>query len=225
MKSRQYSVRVYETEIDNDEEFIEFFKINSVLLKNNLILLKGEVSNKIQLFLKSLSLDFIINPNLSKSFTKNINIENNLKEVEKQKELESEKDIEIEIYKKEIALNQSLLNEKNKNLNKNNITILDSLIRSGKQVNIDGDLVLFSRINSGASVYVNGNFIATQLIEGKVLCNGDFMLFNSSPKAYIEFHGIELTNSLNNKLNKVEFKNNEIIITPVLKEEINWVTS
>lgn len=237
MKNRQYSVRVYDTQIENEEEFIKFFKTNYILLKNNIIFLRGEVSEKIRLFLQSLSLDFIINPTLSKSDKKNDDFINSdvKKEIEqkervKKKELIDEKEnnqinLEIEKYKKEIAQNQILLNDQSKALVKNNITIIDKIVRSGMQLNIPGDLILFSRVNSAASIYVDGNFISTQLIEGKILCNGFFMLFYSSSKAYIEFHGIELTNSkLKNKLNRVEFKNNEIIIQPVLQEEITWGT-
>lgn len=220
MKNRQYSARVYETTIENDEEFINFIKIKSVLLKNNIIFLRGEVSEKIKLLLKSLSLDFIINPHLSKSYKQNISVDDNLKQDSNTNQNNIE---EIERYKKELIQNRILLNNKDKNSVKNNITIIDKIIRSGRKLNIAGDLILFARVNSGASIYIDGNFIATQNIEGKILCNGLFMLFSSSSKAYIEFHGIELKSSqLNNKLNRVEFKNNEIIIKPVVKEEINW---
>jgi hypothetical protein len=48
-------------------------------------------------------------------------------------------------------------------------------------------------------------------------------MLTSSPKAIIVFHGVEVENRLlEDRLNRVELKNNEIIITPVLKKEINW---
>jgi len=54
-------------------------------------------------------------------------------------------------------------------------------------------------------------------------CDGNFMMMVASPKANIIFHGVEVDNSLlEDKLNRIELKNNEIHITPVIKKEINW---
>ena len=65
--------------------------------------------------------------------------------------------------------------------------------------------------------------IITKVVEGAIRCSGNFMMLTASKKANIIFHGVEVDNSLlENRLNRVELKNNEIIITPVLKKEINW---
>jgi hypothetical protein len=51
------------------------------------------------------------------------------------------------------------------------------------------------------------------------------MILTTSSKANILFHGVEVDNKfLEDKLNKVELKNREIVITPVFQKEINWVS-
>ena len=49
------------------------------------------------------------------------------------------------------------------------------------------------------------------------------MMLNNSPKANIIFHGVEVDNNLlEDRLNRIELIDDEIVITPVLKKEINW---
>ena len=49
------------------------------------------------------------------------------------------------------------------------------------------------------------------------------MMLKASPKANIVFHDVEVDNTyLQERLNRVELINNEIRITPVLKET-SWV--
>jgi hypothetical protein len=74
------------------------------------------------------------------------------------------------------------------------------------------------------TIYIKGNLVITQLVEGAIRCDGNFMMLTASQKANVIFHGVEVENKfLKDKLNKVELKNNEIVITPVFKKEINWV--
>ncbi len=68
--------------------------------------------------------------------------------------------------------------EKLSNRLQNNLRVHDRIVRSGKELNIDGDLLLLSRVNSGAIIYVSGNFIATKIVEGFVWCNGNFMILS-----------------------------------------------
>ncbi|HIC77647.1 MAG TPA: hypothetical protein EYP02_00555 [Sulfurovum sp.] len=83
--------------------------------------------------------------------------------------------------------------------------------------------MLLNRVNSGATIHTTGNLIITQVVDGALRCDGNFMMITASPKANIIFHGVEVDNSLlAKKLNRVELKNNEILITPVIKKEINW---
>ena len=208
MKSKQYSVKIYETEINNEEKFMSFFDANYTLFKDHLIVIQGELPKSIETYLKVKSLKYLHNVDLPKGRSR--------------KALEAELNAE----KTEIAVSQQIAEAKVEELSsrlQNNLTVLDEMIRSGRELNIDGDLLLLNRVNSGATINALGNLIVTKIVEGSIRCNGNFMMLMASPKANIVFHGVEVeTALLENRLNRVELKNNEIIITPVLKKEISW---
>ena len=208
MQSNQYSVKVFETTITDETEFKEFFEVNYTLFKDHLILIKGEMSDEIKKYLQDKKLQYLQNVNLPKGRSR--------KALEK----------EFQILEAEAAINKQIAEAELKKLSnklQNNLTVLDDRVRSGRELNIDGDLLLLNRVNSGATINTTGNLIITQVVEGAIRCHGNFMMLTASPKANIVFHDVEVDNSLlEDRLNRVELKNNEIIITPVLKKEINW---
>jgi len=208
LKSTQYSVKVYETTITDEVKFMDFFDNNHTLFKDHLILIQGECSERIKAYLKKKKLTYLNNVVLPKGRTRKA-----LEKELKAKEVEA-------VVSAQIA--QSKLEELSHQL-QNNLTVLDEMIRSGRELDIKGDLLLLNRVNSGATVKTTGNMIITKVVEGAIRCWGNFMMLTASPKANIVFHGVEVDNTLlKNQLNRVELKNNEIIITPVLKKEINW---
>jgi len=208
VRSNQYSVKVYETTIEDEEEFILFFETNYMLFKDHLILIKGNLSQKIKEYLNSKSLSYLHNIDLPKGRSR--------------KALEEELEIERSASAVSVQIAEAKLKRLSSRL-QNNLTVLDTMIRSGREINIEGDLLLLNRVNSGATLNITGNLIIPNVVEGAVRCSGNFMMLTASPKANIIFHGVEVDNDLlKNKLNRVELKNNEIIITPVLKKEIVW---
>ncbi len=208
MKSNQYSVKIYETRIDDEEKFMSFFDANYTLFKDHLIVIQGKLPKRIETYLKVKKLKYLHDFDLPKGRSR--------------KALESE----LEAEKAQRAVSQQITEAKVEELSsrlQNNLTVLDNMVRSGRELNIEGDLLLLNRVNSGATINALGNVIITKVVEGAIRCNGNFMMLTASPKANIIFHGVEVENNLlANKLNRVELKNNEIIITPVLKKEINW---
>ena len=209
MRTKQYSVKVCEMALVNEDEFISFFEINYILFKDHLIVISGEMTKKVEAYLKQKELQYLVNANLPKGQGR-VAIE---KEIQEQKEQH-----QIEQEQKELELS------KLSNKLQNNLKVRDTLVRSGQELNIDGDLLLLNRVNSGATIIINGNLIITQIVDGAIRCHGNFMMLQASPKANIVFNDIEIDNtSLNERLNKVEFINNQIVITPVLKET-NWVS-
>ena len=208
MKSKQYSVKVFETTVIDEKQFMEFFDINHTLFKDHLIVIQGRISKDIRAYLKKKSLIFLQNKTLPVARIR--------------KALEAE----LNIQKIESDVNQKMAEEKIEQLSdklQNNLTVLDTMVRSGRELNIEGDLLLLNRVNSGATIHTTGNLIITQVVEGALRCDGNFMMITASPKANIIFHGVEVDNELlENKLNRVELKNNEILITPIIKKEINW---
>jgi len=208
LKSKQYSVKVYETTITNEVAFMEFFDNNYTLFKDHLIVISGNLSSTIKVYLENKKLSYLHDVSLPKGRTR--------KALEKELQAEqTERAVLAQISQNEINRLSSQL--------ENNLTVLDEMIRSGREVDIKGDLLLLNRVNSGATIKTTGNLIITKVVEGAIRCAGHFMMLTASPKANIVFHGVEVDNSLlEDRLNRVELKNNEIIITPVLKKEINW---
>ncbi len=230
LHGNQYSVKVYEIEIEDEIKFIHFFDANYTLFQNHLIVIQGELSKKIESYLKEKSLKFIHNVVLPRGKVKNSirkSLEEDL-ESEKIQNLASQKLAEekLEAEKEQSLATQQIAEDKLVELSnklENNLKVLDGIIRSGRELNIEGDLLLLNRVNSGATINISGNLIVTMVVEGSIRCNGNFMMLAASPKANIVFHGIEVDNRLlEDKLNRVELEDNKIKITPVLKKEINW---
>jgi len=210
VKSKQYSVKVYECSIDDEDEFISFFDTNYTLFKDHLILINGDISDTIRDYLDSKPLTFLNNVTLPKGRTR--------------KALEEELNIERRECDIDKIIAQVELEKLSHQL-QNNLTVLDEMVRSGRELDIKGDLLLLNRVNSGAKIHTTGNLIITQLVEGAIRCDGNFMILTTSSKANVIFHDVEVDNKfLKDKLNRVELKNREIVITPVFQKEINWVS-
>ncbi|CAA6826604.1 MAG: Unknown protein [uncultured Sulfurovum sp.] len=208
LKSTQYSIKVFETTITDEIEFMDFFDNNYTLFKDHLIVIKGECSSSIKEYLKSKELTYLNDITLPKGRTRKA-LEEELKA----------QNVDAAVL---AQIAQSELDKLSNQL-QNNLTVLDEIVRSGRELEIKGDLLLLNRVNSGATITTNGNVIITKVVEGAIRCSGNFMMLTASPKANIIFHGVEVDNTLlEDRLNRVELKNNEIIITPVLKKEINW---
>ncbi|HHH19760.1 MAG TPA: hypothetical protein ENK86_04540 [Campylobacterales bacterium] len=209
MKNKQYSVKVFETTVDDAKKFIDFFEANHALFKDHLILLHGEVTPQVTEYLEAKGLHYLTHTTLP--------VGRSRKALEE--EMAAER-IDCEINQRWAEAEISKLS----NQLQNNLTVKDTMIRSGQELQIEGDLLLLNRINSGAMVHTTGNLIVTHQVEGAIRCDGNFMMVSASPKANIIFHGVEVDNSLlENKLNRIELKKNEIVITPVIVEkETSW---
>jgi len=230
LKNRQYTLKVLEMKIDNDEECIAFLDKNYLLFKDHLILIKGEMSDEIKAYLTQKELYYQHDISLPvgrsrKALEEEFSLVKDTLDKDaciKEKEALKEVSIEYAMYKQKM---QDELHSLKKRLD-TKFTVLDSIIRSGRELKIDGDLLLLNRVNSGATIYTTGNLIVTQVVEGALRCDGQFMMITVSPKANIIFNGVAVENKLlENKLNRIELKNNEIYITPVIKKEINWEQS
>ena len=235
MKNRQYSVKVLETVVDDENKFKEFFDTHHLLFKDHLIIINGELSINIQSYLEKKELKFLNNITLPagrsrKALEEELNIDKKSKVEDdeyqalkkKLEEVELEKGVNEHISQSELTKADSEIKKLSKKLN-SGFTVMDTMIRSGRELKIEGDLLLLNRVNSGATIQTSGNLIITQVVEGALRCNGNFMMITVSPKANIVFNGVVVDNALlENKLNRIELKNREIYITPVIKKDINW---
>jgi len=234
LKNRQYSVKVFETTVENEVKFIEFLDTNYVLFKDHLILINGDMSEEIEEYLENKPFYFLNNRTLPlgrsrKSLEEEIKLETPQTDSQEIIELQNklikqvkENELNEHIHQAQMQKAKNEIEVLSKKL-KRNFKVMDTIIRSGRQLNIEGDLLLLNRVNSGAMVCTTGNLIVTQVVEGALRCDGNFMMITVSPKANIIFNGVVVDNTLlENKLNRIELKNREIFITPVIKKEINW---
>ena len=198
MKTKQSSVKVLDVTLTNNDEFVTFFDRNYVIFQNHLIVIHGEINEFIEKYLHEKKLNFMLNVEFKKARP--------VKELPKQV-LDTPKEEETPVLVPKA---------------KTTLKVLDKLVRSGQELNIESDLLLLNRVNSGGKININGNLIITEIVEGSIRCNGDFMMLKASEKANIVFHEVVVDNTyLTDRLNRVELKDNEITITPVLKET-NW---
>ena len=194
MKTRQYSVKVLEIKLEDEDKFKKFFDKNYQFFQNHLIVIEGQESSTVKRYLQEKNMRYVFNLSLEK------------------------KSAHTSASKSRNTAPQ----ESAPKAKRTNLQVIDKLVRSGQELNIKGDLLLLNRVNSGGSIVIDGTLIITQIVEGSIRCNGNFMMLQASPKANIVFHGVEVDNSfLQDKLNRVELIDDEIIITPVLKET-NW---
>ena len=204
MKTKQSSVKILDVTLTDNDEFFSFFDRNHVIFRHHLIVLHGTTNPDIEKYLNDKDINFIVNVEFKKAKAVK-EIQQEVKETPKEVEVPKKEEIAVPAVKAKTTLK-----------------VLDKLVRSGQELNIDSDLLLLNRVNSGGTINIKGNLIITEIVEGSIRCHGDFMMLKASPKANIVFHDVEVDNTyLTERLNRVELNNNEIRITPVLKET-NW---
>jgi septum site-determining protein MinC len=208
VQSRQYSVKVFELTIEDENQVINFFNANHSIFKDHLIVVNGAMSKNIEKYLKEMNLSFLHNVELPKG--------RNRKALEEEIKLTT-----IEDKVRQLMMEQEL--EKLSDKLQNNLEVCDKLLRSGQEMKTDKDLLLLNRVNSGATIITSGNLIITGQVSGIVKCSGSFMMLGATSRANVLFHGVGIDNKLlEAKLNRIEFVGNEIIVTPLLRKDISW---
>ncbi|KIM05238.1 MAG: hypothetical protein KN64_04265 [Sulfurovum sp. AS07-7] len=208
MQSRQYSVKVFELTIEDENQVINFFNANHSIFKDHLIVVNGAMSKNIEKYLKEMNLSFLHNVELPKG--------RNRKALEEEIKLTT-----IEDKVRQLMMEQEI--EKLSDKLQNNLEVCDKLLRSGQEMKTDKDLLLLNRVNSGATIITSGNLIITGQVSGIVKCSGSFMMLGATSRANVLFHGVGIDNKLlEAKLNRIEFVGNEIIVTPLLRKDISW---
>jgi len=67
LKSNQFSIKVFETAIEDEDKFITFIDANYELFKNHLISIQGEIPPKVLEYFQAKSLKYINNFELPKA--------------------------------------------------------------------------------------------------------------------------------------------------------------
>ena len=165
MKAKQKNIRVFELFIESEEEFFTYMDKNLILLKDYMLLLRGEISDKI--------IEYMDNKNLCYKVIDNCDIKLQAKEVNTN-------------IPKKIELVQYVEQSQEKS---SDTLIYNKPIRSGVVIDHDGDVSIFSRVNSAAKVISGGNLIVTGIIDGVVECNGEYMIIKTIGDGYAIFNG------------------------------------
>jgi len=179
MKAKQKKIRVFDIFIDDENSFFDFINKNFILIKDYLLLIEGEVTPKIQEYLKENGFCFVISNGCN---IKKIDSGSGKKSVTKQSNTQkSSPEKETKVLIKEQIITQPANSKKTKVINKP--------VRSGEVIEYDGDVVVFSRVNSGAKVISEGNVSVLETVDGIVEANGDYMILKSIGKGYVVFNG------------------------------------
>ncbi|NWF66130.1 MAG: septum formation inhibitor [Campylobacterales bacterium] len=193
MQVRQKNIRIFEIVLNSDSEnLIDYINKNYPLVKDNIFLIKGDISKELVEFLNKQNICFVD----MNSF------ENYEKIVSKGKEItKNEKEIKI-ITAHEIK-DDTVETKK----------VFNRTIRSGEEINTDYDIVVFGRVNNGSKIISKGNVEIFGNVEGMVICDGSYMILKSVKSDNIFFNGENIDkNSFDGKIKKVYLNENNIEI-------------
>ncbi len=102
--------------------------------------------------------------------------------------------------------------QKIKTQNKECSKVINFPIRSGMEIESESDIILLKRANSASVIKTKQNFIALDIVEGRVECEGEFMFLKASPKALILFRGKDISEYLQKeRFYSIYFNENEKI--------------
>ncbi len=149
---KQRTLRVFEVE--------DFDKLKNIvekkyeLVKNYFFMLK-KPDKKIQEFLKNKNLNYFV-LNSDEFFT-------------------SKKETTEDVLPKIKVIEKEVVKFKEKN-----VKIFDKIIRSGEEIEYEGDAVFLKRINDGAKIYIKGNAAVLDENNGTVKCEGKYILIKKN---------------------------------------------
>ena len=188
MRVTQKNVRVFHIEIDDEQAFLDYFRKNSLLLKEFFLLIEGNITKNIAFVLEQSGVCY-----------KEIN-GCNIRLGSLKKELPSLE----EAPKQEV---QEARFEEPKPIQK--LRIFDRPIRSGEEIHENIPVVIFGRVNSGAKVSCEESMAIYGVIDGLVQCDGEYLIFGGmTPRGHLIFNGeiVERTSIKDAVLQKITMR-------------------
>ena len=199
MVVKQKNLRVFEIEIEDEVEFLNYINKNSIILEKFLLLLRGDITDSI---INSLREKDVIFFNVN-DISKNSSIYKSEKIVEEQEEL-----IDKEIVKfddKEV--------NKNIEIEESSKLIFNKTIRSGEEIVSDKDIVIFGRVNSGAKITTTANLEVFGKVDGILECMGEYLIAKEIGMGEVIFNGEMIENSVfDGKIKKISIENSLLSI-------------
>ena len=192
MKVKQQTLKGFECEIQSTEDFIQYYNKNAPLMQGHLLILLGNVSDEVKVFLDEKNSPYI-DGNQTPLQTRKKRSTAVLEEVKV-----------AEIVEK--------TNKKTEGIS----MVFHRTIRSGEAIHVNDNLVFFGRINSGALIETTGSLQSFGIIDGIIRSEGDFLIIKHIGLGTVVFHGEELESaSFNGQLKLVEYKNSAIEIKDI----------
>jgi len=199
MKVTQKNVRVFHIEIDDEASFLDYFRKNSLLLKEFFLLIEGTITKNIAFVLEQSGVCYKEINNCAIRFGS----------------IKKEALALEEEPKKEAVLETA--SEQPKQLPK--LKLYDRPIRSGEEIVENLPIVIFGRVNSGAKVFCEESMSIYGIIDGLVQCDGEYVVLSGiSPRGHLIFNG-EIVDRETLKLNvlqKIVMRDNVIEIKEVV---------
>jgi len=200
MKVTQKNVRVFHIEIDDEASFLDYFRKNSLLLKEFFLLIEGNITKSIAFVLDQSGVCY-----------KEINhCAIRFGGIKKETPL-----VEEEPLKKESV--SETITEQVKQMPK--LKLYDRPIRSGEEIVESLPIVIFGRVNSGAKVFCEESMSIYGIIDGLVQCDGDYIVLSGiSPRGHLIFNGEIVDREMlkQNVLQKIVMRDNVIEIKEVV---------
>jgi len=198
MKVTQKNVRVFHIEIDDEASFLDYFRKNTLLLKEFFLLVEGTITKNIAFVLEQSGVCYKEINNCNIRFG-GIKKDPFLLTEEPKKETISE------------------VSSEPKQLPK--LKLYDRPIRSGEEIIESLPIVIFGRVNSGAKVFCEESMSIYGIIDGLVQCDGDYIVLSGiSLRGHLIFNGEIIDRELlkQNVLQKIVMRDNVIEIKDVV---------
>lgn len=199
MKVTQKNVRVFHIEIDDEASFLDYFRKNSLLLKEFFLLIEGNITKNIAFVLEQSGVCY---KEINHCAIRFGGIKKEALSLEEEP-------------KKEAVLETAA--EQPKQLSK--LKLYDRPIRSGEEIVESLPIVIFGRVNSGAKVFCEESMSIYGIIDGLVQCDGEYVVLSGiSPRGHLIFNG-EIVDRETLKLNvlqKIVMRDNVIEIKEVV---------
>jgi len=213
MKAKQKTIRIFDIEIENEDDFFSYMNQNLLLLKEYFLIIKGDITPKITNYLDEHNLCFIRADECELDLTNKTKSSNTRDIIPT---INSEKSDNLG----KITIN-SQSSDTISPVKEIKTLLFEKTIRSGEEIVSEGDITIFGRVNSAAKVISEGNVEIYGTIDGLVQCNGNYMIVKELGKGHIIFNGDILEREdFNGNLKKITYSSDGAIIRDIF-ETIN----
>ena len=169
MKVTQKNVRVFHINIDDEATFLDYFRKNSILLKEFFLLIEGNITKSIAFVLDQ---NGICYKDISQCSIRLGGIKQELPLVA---EAKKEEKVDNEVVESKPAYK---------------LKLYDRPIRSGEEIHESVPIAIFGRVNSGSKVFSDESISIYGTIDGLVQCDGDYIILSGmSPRGNLIFNG------------------------------------